>query len=799
MEKRILCGLKVLLLIVVWLSTVASAESEASRAMLKSRLPVLSHEEFADRFGDNPRVPQTDGEVLALAEKLFPPPAQEHELKAGARPACGTTRHGELEAALRNPAISDGTRKAVEQIMALGLPDFDKTGKRIGHFVFSYCTKNPEPKHNVTGAHIKALATALNKYWDVYSKRFTVPAHYEKKSGKRKLQLISVLVYAIPPDADGRPWSGFTTSEGDVIFLNSEFMRDDCNRLTVSAHELFHRVQFTYGYKSGTRGMAWMVEGTASWAQKFTNNGIKDYMDAMNDGLRTPNERLFTDRDYDACHFWVHLQERAKSTAIRDIWAFGTRPNRNPIRMTKNLAIRAINSVLKESLHMELEQFLREWHIANFAKDLDGIEPWFDYADDECRRTNPCGVYYPGLEHVPTQSATISAGLAPYGRFSGVAVTGAEYYVFDLDPSIDNVQLTLNGAVSARFSYYLVGIKNNMKVQDYSFNQLDVTFTRALGPGEWDKLGVVVMGMEGAPVYTISCKTLFTPHVVGSVTLPDTALAVDVAGSYAYLAIDDYGLQIVDVSNPASPQLRGRYDTPGKAVAVDVVGTIAYVADQTGGVQIINVSDPDNPQFVGQAGSAANGVKVVGNYAYVAARQTSGYGYLRIFDISNPAYPQVGSEQLEFNSTAQAIAVYGQHAYVTDSHAGALYVIDIQNPAAPNWIGTAPLNFPTHGVFATSNYVYVANGNLQVVDVSNPASPTVVGALVGGAEYTVYVQSGSAFAGGAGLVSLNVTNPLTPVFNYFVDTPDYVRGVHVSGAYAYAAAANTLQVVAVSQ
>jgi hypothetical protein len=791
MEKRILCGLKVLLLMVVWLPTVASAESEAARAMLKSRLPALSHEEFADRFGDNPRVPQTDADVLALADKLFPRPDQDHELKADARPACGTTRYGELEAALRNPAISDGTRKAAEQIMAAGIPRFDRNDKRLGHFVFFYCTENRKPKHNVTGAHIRALATALNKYWDVYSKKFTVPAHYVKKSGKTELQLINVLVYAIPPEPDGTPVGGFSIAGTNVIALNSEFVRDDCNRLTASAHELFHRVQYAYGYEGGASGMAWLVEGTASWAQKFTNNRIKDYMDGMNVGLLSPNKNLILKRDYDACHFWVHLQERANSAAIRDIWATGPK--------TRDPAIRAVSQVLKAVLHMTFERFVREWQIANFVKDLDGIEPWYDYADDEIRRTNPCGVYYPGLEHVPTGNATISASLAPYSRLWYVPQYGADYYLFDLDPAIDNVQLTLNGADSARFSYYLVGIKSNRKVQDYSFNQPEVTFARALGPGEWDKLGVVVMGMAGKPAYAISCKTVFTPHVVGSVTLPDTALGVDVVGSYAYVATDDFGLQIVDVSNPASPQLRGRYDTPGKAVAVDVVGTTAYVADQTGGVQIINVSDPDSPEFVGQAGSAANGVKVVGNYAYVAARQTSGYGYLRIFDISNPAYPQVGSEQLEFNSTAQAIAVYGQHAYVTDSHAGALYVIDIQNPAAPNWIGTATLNWPTYGVFAAGNYVYVANGDLEVVDVSNPASPTVVGTLVGGAEYTVYVQNNSAFAGGGGVVSLNVTNPLAPVFNYFVDTPDWVRGVHVSGAYAYAAASNTLQVVAVTQ
>ena len=39
------------------------------------------------------------------------------------------------------------------------------------------------------------------------------------------------------------------------------------------------------------------------------------------------------------------------------------------------------------------------------------------------------------------------------------------------------------------------------------------------------------------------------------------------------------GLQVIDVSTPASPQIIGSVDTPGYACDVTVVGTTAYVAD----------------------------------------------------------------------------------------------------------------------------------------------------------------------------------------------------------------------------
>lgn len=57
---------------------------------------------------------------------------------------------------------------------------------------------------------------------------------------------------------------------------------------------------------------------------------------------------------------------------------------------------------------------------------------------------------------------------------------------------------------------------------------------------------------------------------------------------------------MIDVSNPASPQRVGGYDTSGSAaVGVAVSGNFAYVADENAGLQVIDVSNPANPRRVG--------------------------------------------------------------------------------------------------------------------------------------------------------------------------------------------------------
>jgi hypothetical protein len=95
---------------------------------------------------------------------------------------------------------------------------------------------------------------------------------------------------------------------------------------------------------------------------------------------------------------------------------------------------------------------------------------------------------------------------------------------------------------------------------------------------------------------------------------------VAVQGQYAYVALGEGGLVIVDVSDPANPVRVGGVDTSGSAYGVTVSGNYAYVADGDAGLQMIDVSNPANPLRVGgyDTGWLAEGLAVVGNIIYVA-------------------------------------------------------------------------------------------------------------------------------------------------------------------------------------
>jgi hypothetical protein len=153
------------------------------------------------------------------------------------------------------------------------------------------------------------------------------------------------------------------------------------------------------------------------------------------------------------------------------------------------------------------------------------------------------------------------------------------------------------------------------------------------------------------------------------------------------------GLQIIDISNPATPILIGTISTV-RTDDVYVSGKYAYLADNTAGLEIIDISNPATPTLVGSFDTiSANGVYVSGKYAYVA---DSGPG-VQVIDVSNPATPQlVGYID---TTNAQDIYVSGKYAYLADSNAG-LRIFDINGMETPALLAG---NIETNVLNATEN------------------------------------------------------------------------------------------------
>ena len=271
--------------------------------------------------------------------------------------------------------------------------------------------------------------------------------------------------------------------------------------------------------------------------------------------------------------------------------------------------------------------------------------------------------------------------------------------------------------------------------------------------------------------------------------------AVKISGDYAYLAVGNSGLDIIDISDPENPGIPVNRDTEN-ALGVAISGNYAYVADGEAGLAIIDISNPATPgtPVYQNTNGTATDVNILGSYAYVA----DGASGLAIIDISNPASPGTPVYR-DTNGSGRGVVVRGNYAYLADGPAG-LAIIDISNPANPG----APIYKDTEGsaigLAVSGNYAYVgdAQTGLAIIDISNPASPgTPVYKNTDGNAFKVNVVGDYAIFADyqSGLAIIDVSDPANPGTPVYEVTRDFAQGVAVSGDYAYLAMGDGLAIV----
>lgn len=275
--------------------------------------------------------------------------------------------------------------------------------------------------------------------------------------------------------------------------------------------------------------------------------------------------------------------------------------------------------------------------------------------------------------------------------------------------------------------------------------------------------------------------------IVSECKLPGYSVNIDVKGNYAYIANDQGGLQIVDISNPESTYVVGHYYHQTNIQGVAVRDSFAYLAlaagpPNNGGMLILNISNPSNPAFTGQDNwffgynvfAPVNDSK----YVFIAAR----YWFI-VEDVSWPQYPNYARRfatpgnvhslfavdsmvylaceqmgliiynlnnpdstakigEMDTPSNARDVFVKDDIAYIADGYDG-LVLIDISNPYKPEMISNYDTPGYAQGIFVENNLAYVADGSsgLKVIDVSNAENPQIYTELKTPYAYNVFTKN----------------------------------------------------------
>lgn len=467
---------------------------------------------------DNPNAPTNDEYALNLARKLFPPREQRVEEAVNLNfiegtvtlaadegeniEFCGEYTWGLLEAALNSTLISPQAKEEINAIMADSMPSLEKD-KTIGHYHFKWTEASSDARDNVRETDIDATANFLNECWDHYTADFQQPKA-ALIGGKR---IIDVEVYF-----RSRLY-GSTSSFSNRIFLNSRYVvRDECRRRTVSAHELFHRVQYTYGYVTGTAGQRWWVEGTASWAQDYAYDEVNDYVTRINGGLSKPDKSLLN-RSYDGCFYWKYLGEQIRKRNAEVYHEEQALQEFMQEYSTNGLDAKAASSTITQKrISRNFNQFFQDWSKANYIKDLKNPYIRYEYDEDEIA-TTICGRKYGPYKHLdPLVKQTISSD-----TFSWTSPTypvnayGTDYLEFEVNPAVTKINLRFEGnpaGGSGDFSTHLILIKNNRWRRIYNNSSVNErTWNLSFTAGNYDHCVLVVNGLATGGEYEVSLNS----------------------------------------------------------------------------------------------------------------------------------------------------------------------------------------------------------------------------------------------------------------------------------------------------
>lgn len=257
--------------------------------------------------------------------------------------------------------------------------------------------------------------------------------------------------------------------------------------------------------------------------------------------------------------------------------------------------------------------------------------------------------------------------------------------------------------------------------------------------------------------------------------------ALALHGEYLYAAGTDL-LSVYRVTDPHAPRKCGELAIRGTR-QIAISGNHLYLSARNWGVQVIDISNPEKPELVHRIDTAelATGLETAGNLLCVTIRV---YG-VQLFDISDPLRPRHLS--LLRTGEAQSAFYFNGKLAVGDWGSSRLTIADISNPCHPRLLGSAPLDGFGDGVWVHGNLCYAATGHharkgsaaerhgrghgLEIFDIADPAHPVRLGGIkfppfyeIGNDFWTVRSDGQTAFVGDThnGFFAVDVSDPASP-------------------------------------
>lgn len=322
--------------------------------------------------------------------------------------------------------------------------------------------------------------------------------------------------------------------------------------------------------------------------------------------------------------------------------------------------------------------------------------------------------------------------------------------------------------------------------------------------------GRIVIGESTAYITTHGQIMMFdvsnttNPVYLGTADFPhiNHIYSIQVQGNLLFFTYEiksfEWGIIIVNVQDPSNPAVLSTTvsGTPGiGGFAVDGEKLFLHHLET---IEILDISNPASPISIGSIDAPAGSYHLAfsGDVLFAAGQERFGPD-VHMLDITDPSMPiLIGSYETHGNPVSMAIENEKLYLNVTQAfdYTG-LQIIDVSTPSTPQLIGIYQPGTSLGFAFINDDMIYLTAGSasgavIQAIDVTSPSEPALLG------EFAIPTSSSFAPIGHTGFVAsalglwvYDLSNPIleTPLLAQFVTDQDHVRDVKTRGTISYLA------------
>ncbi len=377
-------------------------------------------------------------------------------------------------------------------------------------------------------------------------------------------------------------------------------------------------------------------------------------------------------------------------------------------------------------------------------------------------------------EPVILNSVPVSASSAPFELTADAVFVATDYDTVDVFNRANGLQTTADSSISVNgFISDIEVSKNLMAVSTWTANVVLYEITDTVQPVVVGQIPLKTIklaaykdylylydGIGGLNIVDIADPA--EPEVLKNMTIAESVEQLYIANSTLYINSLDHGIYTYDLSDPSSPRLTQPAPFLASARTVEVSGDIVASTESNAGVRL-SVLSGGNSAVLTSVSLNGTPTSVLANEdkAYIA-HQTG----FTVVDLSAPLKPTVLAEE-ETKWATQDVAVEGQ-LLAASAFAAALEVYEIREPSQLARRSSLEVGIPRlPGSIALNDkriYLTDAMSGLRIFDVADTSQPILTGSLSLPDPKGMVILNTTAYIADNrnGLIVVDVADPTRP-------------------------------------